>query len=203
MNVDLIMHVTGTLNALPRDMSKNELFIQMWAHVNSKFSNEFDLDILKEKTDDPGIICLVSVNGIVFVDFYNLNEREYKIARLKDKASKNFERFIIKEGDVIMFPSHIEHIISGDGAEYINFKTKHKKGLTSNKNKYRVEVTFSDTYSIILNADSEEEAKDIAYDTDMSYFIHEWPKDPELERTQIARATRWGKKMLKAIKIEE
>jgi hypothetical protein len=203
MHVDLIMHVSNTLSDLPKEMSEDELFISMWSHVNSKFSNEFDLNILKEKTDDPGIICLVSTNGDVLVDFFNLKAKKYRIARLENKKYKNFERFVIKEGDVLMFPSYIEHIIIGDGAKYINFKTDQKNGLTSDKNKYRVEVTFSDTYYIIVNADSEEDAKDVADNISISNFIHEWPKDPGLDRVQIARATRWGKKMLKAIKIEQ
>ena len=100
-----------------------------------------------------------------------------------------------------MFPSHTEHKIIGDGAKYINFKVDHKKAIGSGKDKYRVEMTFSDTYYVIVNADSEEEARDIAYDINVSNFIHEWPEDPELDRIQSTRMTKWGKKMLKARKV--
>lgn len=203
MHIDLIMHVTDSLAELPKDMSEGILFSEMWSHVNSKYSNEFDLDVLTEATTDNGITCLVNLGGDVYVDFFNLKARHYRIPSLQNKNQeyKNFERFDIKEGDVFMFPSHTEHKIIGDGAKYINFKVDHKKAIGSGKDKYRVEMTFSDTYYVIVNADSEEEARDIAYDINVSNFIHEWPEDPELDRIQSTRMTKWGKKMLKARKV--
>lgn len=199
--VNLIMKVTGTLSDFTAKINPGDLEREMWSHVNSKYSNEFNIQILNEPTHHDGIACLVNSGEQTSITFFNLNKKKYRIPSLKNIYKKT-ETFEIGPNDLIMFPSNIEYEIKGDGQKIMIFKVDERKGFGVGPNSYRVEVTFSDTYYINVNAKDEEEAKNIAYDINTSYWVHEWPQDKELERTQITRVSKWGKKNLRAYKVE-
>lgn len=194
------MQVNASLPDLPKNMSEHDLEREMWAHVNSKYSNDFKIKVLKEQTNTDGIACLVNMSGDVSITFSELNKRYYKIPSLKNQYVSE-HTFNIGLNDLIMFPSNTKYKIDGDGAKLMIFKIEDMQEFGNGSNQYRVEVTFSDTYYIIVNADNEEDAKNIAYDIDTSNWVHEWPKDSDLERVQNTRMSRWGRKNLRSFKI--
>lgn len=198
--INLIMHVSGTLSDFPINIKQYDLEREMWAHVNSKYSSDFNIHVSTEQTLDYGIGCLTNIGESVSITLSGLHSRPYIIPSLKNNY-KDTETFIIGKNDLIMFPTNLEYEIHGDGAKFITFSISNKKNFGSGPNQYRVEVVFSDKYHILVNAEDEESAKDMAYDIDTSYWTHEWPNDPELERTQITRVSKWGKKNLKSFKV--
>ena len=199
-NINLIMKVTGTLSDFPINLKPENLEQEMWAHVNSKYSNSFKVKVLQEQTLGEGIACLTNVGNHASVTFFNLEEGHYYVPSLNDVYDST-QRFDIGNNDLIMFPTNIEYKVDGDGARLIIFQIDDLEHFGDGPNRYRVEVTFSDTYHINVNAKDEEDAKNIAYDINTSYWIHDWPKDKDLEKTQTTRVSKWGKKNLKAFKL--
>lgn len=200
-HVNLIMKVVGSLSDLPINIQPKDLEREMWANTNSKYSNSFNIEISSEHDLNDGIVCVSNSGGTTQVKLMGLKNKKFEIPNLKDRY-KDTEIFEISGNSILMFPSNINHEISGEGTNKIIFKVNDKKDFGHGENKYRVEVTFSDTYYIIVNADNEEKAKQIAYDINTSNWIHEWPHDPDLEKTQVTRMSKWGRKSLKAYQVE-
>jgi hypothetical protein len=200
-SVNLIMQVTGTLSNFPRNLRSEELEMEMWAHINSKYSNAFKLKVMQEQTLSDGMACMANIGEKASITFFDMHKKYYEVPSLKD-IYNNEQTFDIGPNDVIMFPTHIKHKIEGDGAKVLIFQVTNKENFGNGENKYRVEVVFSDKYYIDINANSEEEAKNIAYDINTSYWIHEWPKDKDLEKTQVTRISKWGKKNLRSFKLD-
>jgi hypothetical protein len=144
---------------------------------------------------------LTEARGVITSDYQTYLEKswienlrkDHQIQINKDESST----FNVEASDVLMFPKHIPFEVLDGEVTIKTFKTGNFPVLGDGDTKFKVEVTFADNYSIDVYANSEQEAIDFAYDTPMSYWVHHWEEDQELERFTTTRRTRWGKKMLR------
>lgn len=203
-NIDLVLHAQNTLSVNAKNLSTESLIRECWGNVNSKYRNKFNIEILKTQPSNSGIVAITNSGGNLSITLHDL-QPSYEVPSLEifpgyEIQVKESETFNIGESDVLMFPSTLKYDIVGDNGNVTIFSITEKQIPGDGKTQYRVEVTFSDTYFLIVNADSDNEAKEIAYDVDMSYWDHEWP-NPLLEKIHGIRKSRWGKSSMKAYKL--
>lgn len=188
-----VVYGQGVLSDLSFRLPEQMLTHQLFSNVNSKYANQFNIGIFEEPGDEFGISALTSHSSNSVVRF------------LSDQIQINEDEsatFNVEASDVLMFPKHIPFEVLDGEVTIKTFKTGNFPVLGDGDTKFKVEVTFADNYSIDVYANSEQEAIDFAYDTPMSYWVHHWEEDQELERFTTTRRTRWGKKMLKIGKTD-
>jgi hypothetical protein len=155
-----------------------------------EFGNFFVLD------EDPGLdefyaICLVSKGKKTRVE-------------IDARSHESFPTiYDLPNNSILIGVSNLPFNVTIGEYELSKFKVVEKPSFGKGAKLYRTEITFSDTYYINVFADSEQHAIDQAYRIDMPNWTHEWPVDPELDRHQVTRSSKWGKKMISAKEYDE
>lgn len=193
-NIDLVRPGFGLLSTTP----SNETYKQMLDSTRSKFSEIGDFYVID---DDPGedkfyAICIVTYGNNTKI---KINKPDY----LKTDNLLIDNVFNMPDSSIfITINSRNPEILEGN---FIlkKFKITRKPKIGSGSKSYRAEITFSDKYYIDVFADSEQDAIQTAYETDISNWVHDWPNDPELDRNQTTRNSVWGKKMISVRTVNE
>lgn len=186
----MIIHCPGTL---PYDSNYDEEYYRhVFGHANSKFSYLLDCDVINNKVENNGIVCLTTKENIVPIRLSsNYNNKEYLF---------NID---LKRFDVLLFP---DFIVSEYNKNLVNttiYPIKNKKIKGDGNTLYEVSLTLNDIYRLKIFANSEDDAIRQSLDIGLSSFDHVWPDIEEgIEyKTQITRASIWHDGMLKVKKI--
>ena len=160
---------------------------QIFDSTRSKFLEFGDFYVIDKdpEQDEFYAICIVPTSSIAKI-------------KVNAKRDENYRTTItLPKNSIFITVNNFPYSVVFGEYEIFKFKVIEKPQFGNGKFIYRAEITFSDTYYIDVFANNEQEAIDYAYHIEMPNWIHEWPEDPELDREQITRCSKWGKKMIR------
>jgi|694.fasta_scaffold139132_6 hypothetical protein len=156
----------------------------------SKFAYLIKKDIQKNIVEKNGIAVLSPIQNNTMIQVFDGSEEVFQY------------KMNIK--DVLMLPDYFTINVTPHEAfiKYI-FSIGNDLKFGKGSNKYEVSITFSDTYKIVVDADSEIDAINQADSLGIHKFNHEWPDNTynEYDRISLIRNTSWNKNMYKVKKI--
>jgi hypothetical protein len=190
-NRSLIFYCKGVLsNNISSYKNETDLIDELHRICFSKFSYLIKKDIQKNIVEKNGIIVISPIQ----------NNTEIQVF---DESDEIFQ-YKMNTKDVLLLPDYFTISAKPHNAfiKYI-FPVGDDLKFGKGENKYEVSITFSDTYKIIVDANSEADAIDQADSLGIHKFDHEWPDNTqnEYDRVSLTAYTSWNKNMYKVKKI--
>lgn len=187
--INYVIPVKNILSYSINEMDPERVIDDLHSFAQSKYGASNLFSVSKELVQDNGIsvlVCTGETSRVVFLKKYINAEND----------------FYMNTKDVLILPSHFDYaVLSGDYKKYtfkIDEPLKHGNG----SKEYEVSLTLKDRYFIKIYADSEEDAADIAYMSEMKHWQHEWPDSVENKRIQQSRYSMWDKSMLEVNRVK-
>jgi hypothetical protein len=158
---------------------EDRLLVYCYHYVIGKFADRFNINILKPEE----------------VHSLNNNDSVIMIVSLEDNNKFNFpgfdESIVINRGGIAVFKNIISYEVEKE-YKLFEFNTEPgKKIWGQGATKYDVTCLVQDIYKISVMADSEEEAKKIADEVNISYWDHP-AYGPEGKYKILKRHAKWG-----------
>ena len=137
-----------------------------------KIGSKYKITIENKKVESDGIVGLIALNENSKINFLNNN-------------------FVFAKGTVIGFKSSVQYKINSNEWKVCIFSYKNREAIGNGKYEFEIIATVKDQYRIKILANSYDEAKKIAYETNISNWDHP-DIAPDLQDRVLLRFAKWG-----------
>jgi hypothetical protein len=159
--------------------TEQQLIIYLCYLLDQQIGNKNDVTFISDPGDDvlPVVTCIICKDSSMLVTV---------------QEGEMVSRIEMSKGDLLVFPSELRHQFESN-QNIIVVKVPYFKKLETSRgpNKYKVTSRLIDEYEIIIYANSEDEARDIAKNTSISKWKH-LDLFPEISDRKIIRYSKWG-----------